>query len=204
MASFTVASGKCVQYDGRLRYGGNGTTYVVNDTYDNYLSSVDDVAAGNITMVVDFVNNVDSDASETYVSKTVDFSTTAAKGVATHRVFDVTGAVRTKILAECTTSLVGSANTAVIALGTGNGTSSFIGGTSAELIDAGEVWCDSTVTETDGAYGTLILDKVVVSTPIGYEIGTASMSTGVITFHCWYTPLNATGNVQTGNLSTMA
>jgi hypothetical protein len=201
LASFTVTSGKCVEYDGRLKYGGNGITYTVNDTRENYLNSLADVSAGNITIVTDF-NNVIS-AEEGYISKTVDFSLPAAKGTGTHSVFDVTGLVRMKVVPVCTTTLVASANTATICLGTADNSSGWIGGTSTNIIAAGDIWFDSSPTKTNAGYASAVFDKLVFSQAVGYEVATNSMSTGAITFHCWFTPMDATGNVTAGNLSTM-
>lgn len=201
MASIIVSGSAAVQYDDKNLYPGS-TVYKVEDTYANYLKYVDDAAAGLVTISTAFNNVVNLD--ETYISKTVDFSAAAANTIGNHRVFDVTGTVRMKLWAVCATDLVGSANTAVLALGTGNGTSGFIAGTSAEAIDAGDIWCDTTPTEKDGAYSTLILDKAVVSSPVGYELSTAKLSTGVIIFHCLWTPLSPTGAVAVGNLSAMA
>jgi hypothetical protein len=202
LASFTVASGKCVQYDGRLRYGGDGTTFTVADTYENYVKSLADISASLITIVTGFTNVVNLE--ENYLTVEVDFSESANKGIATHEVFTVTGAVRMKVLAECTTDMVPSAEGGLICLGVEDATSAWIAATSMSIIAANEIWCDSTPTETNGAYGTVVLDKVVISKDVGYQIATASASTGVITFHCWWTPLNATGAVAAGHLSTMA
>lgn len=203
MSSFTVASGKCVLYDGRLKYGGNGTTFTVEDTYENYIKSLVDITAGNITMVSNFTNVVNNE--ETYLTKTVDFSTAANSSIGTHELFAVTGNVRMKLLAQCTETLVNASGAAVIALGTDASTSAFIGGTSVGLINSGEVWGSSSPATKQGAYGTVVLDKVVLGgLDVGYEVAGSSVSAGIVIFHCWAMPLDATGAVATSNLSAMS
>jgi hypothetical protein len=201
LASIIVSGSAAVYYDGRTLYPG-ATVYAVEDTYENYVKYVADAADSLVTISEAFTDTLNS--NENHLEVTVDFSTAAAKSIATHRVFDVTGLVRMKITPVCTTNLVASANTAVIAFGTAGGASQFIGGTSAELIDAGEIWADSSPTETNLNYSSAVIDKVVFSQAVGYEIATAVMSTGVITFICDWTAMNATGNVTAGNLSAMA
>lgn len=200
MASFTVTSGKCVQYDGRLRYGGDGTEYTVKDNYENYVKSAADVVAGLITIVDAFSNDVNNE--EQYLCKTVDLSNADANTIGTHEVFTVTGAVQMKVLAECTTDVVGSANTITMSFGDETAASGWIAGTSGEAIDAGEFWF-STTPAKGATTASAKLDRVVSGNDIGYEIATAKASTGIIKFHCWYTPLNNTGAVAAGTLSSL-
>jgi hypothetical protein len=201
LATLYVTGSAAVQYDGRTLYPGSGI-YTVTDNYANYLKSLADISASLISVDTGFTNNVNM--VEDYLAVDVDFSETATKGVATHELFTVTGVVRMKVLPVCTTDLVPSAEGGLICLGTETSTSEWIAATSVSIIAAGEVWCDSTPVETNGAYGTLVLDKIVVSKDIGYQIATASLSTGGMTFHCWWTPLSPDGNVVAGNLSAMS
>ncbi len=203
MATIIATGSVMVQYDGKNIYPAGGS-YPVVDSYDNYQKYLTDVSAGIVSAgATGFTNVVNLD--ETYIYKTVDFSTVSAQTVGTHEVFTVTGMVRMKILAECTETLVGSVNTTEIAFGTDTSGSAWIGGTSANIIASGEMWCDSSPTEVQGAYSTVVLDKVVTAgKDIGYTVGTTEVSAGIMTFHCWWSPLNSSGAVATGHLSTMA
>lgn len=201
MASIIVSGSAAVQYDGRTLYPG-ANVYSVTDNFDNYTKYLADSGNSLVTISVAFDNTIN--LTEQHLTKTVDFSVAANKTIATHELFTVTGAVRMKVTAKCTESLVASANTGLISLGTEDAASGWIAGTSVEIIDVGEYWCASTAPGTNGAYTTLTLDKIVLSKDVGYEIGTAIMSTGVIVFDCYWTPLSADGLVVTGNLSAMA
>lgn len=128
-----------------------------------------------------------------YLAVPITFAAGTTGSVATHEIFTVTGLVRVKIIAVCTVNLAGA--TATIKLGTENNTAAFIAQTTGTDIDAGELWYDATPTTTEDTTSTVVLDKVVNAADIGYEVETAALSAGAITFHCWYTPLDSTGAV---------
>jgi hypothetical protein len=120
--------------------------------------------------------------------------TTGAVGQ--HETFTVTGAVRMKMLIECTDTLTDAGNGATIQFGVAGATDLFIAASDTDLIATGEAWCDATPTETAGAYSTLVLDKVVMGgIDVGYEVAVEAITGGTLIFHCWWEPLNATGAV---------
>jgi len=128
-----------------------------------------------------------------YLTVPITFASGTTGSVATHEIFTVTGLVRVQIIAVCSTNLAGA--TATIKLGTENNTAGFIAQTTATDVDAGELWYDATPTTTEDVTSTVVLDKVVNGADIGYEVETAAISGGVMTFHCWYAPLDSTGAV---------
>lgn len=132
-------------------------------------------------------------AHPNYIANSITFVAGTTGAVATHEIFTVTGLVRLRIIAECTVNLAGA--TATIKLGTENNTAAFIAQTTGTDIDAGELWYDATPTTTEDTTSTVVLDKVVNAADVGYEVETAALSAGAITFHCYWTPLNSTGAV---------
>jgi hypothetical protein len=195
LASFTVASGKAVQYDGKMRYGGAGITYTVTDNYDNYLQSLDDVTAGNITMVTSFTNNINM--TEQYTSVDVDFTESKYSGVGSHKIFSVTGVNRIKLYTECIASGVNAGGSAAICFGVTGSTSAFIASTPVSLFtNTNRFWVDSTPAETHTTYASAVIDQVIPGgINVGYEIATSAPSGGTLRFHCLWTPLSPSGAV---------
>jgi hypothetical protein len=203
LASFTVASGKCVQYDGKMLYGGNGTTYTVADNRANYLQSLTDISAGNITIVAGFTNNVN--LTEQYLSVDANLAQAAWNTVASHKVFNVTGAVRMRMYNECTVAGVNTAGSAQICYGLAGSTSAFIAQTPISQFGIGDMWIDATPAETHATYGSAIIDQVIVGgVDVGYEITGSAPSGGTIRFHCLWTPLSADGAVTAGTGSALS
>lgn len=118
--------------------------------------------------------------------------------VASHEIATVTGAVKMRILAECTALLDGA--TATIELGTANNTAEIIAQTTGTDLDATEIWSGATPdVECLVGAGNAILEVVVIGgTDVGYTVGTAALTAGTIIFHIWWTPLDATGAVAAG------
>lgn len=105
----------------------------------------------------------------------------------------ITGAVRLRMLIECTDSIVGAGS---IQFGVAGATTAFIASTTGTDIDVGDAWTDATPTETYGNFSSLIFDKVILGgTDVGYEITGATLTGGTLVFHVWYEALNATGAV---------
>lgn len=130
--------------------------------------------------------------SANYLSVPITFAALTTGSVATHELFTVTGLVRVKIIAEVTLDVAG---TGTIELGVENDTDAYIATTTGTDLDTGELWYDATPTTVTDTTTTVILDKIVNGEDIGYEIKTNTLTGGSITFHLWYTPLNATGAV---------
>jgi hypothetical protein len=140
-----------------------------------------------------------------YLGVSVDLSNATWNTAATHEVFTITGLVRMRLLVECTETVIQSAGTAIICLGTDSGSSGWIAGTSAAAIGLGEIWSTSTPTLTDGNFSTLSFDKIVSNgKDVGYEIGTAPISDGTLVFHCWWEGLNSSGVVAAGSGGVLA
>jgi len=192
LASFTVASGACVQYDGKMLYGTG--TYTVIDSKNNYDKSLIDITAGNITMVTSFSNNINM--TEKYTSVDVDLSLAKFNTVASHKLFSVDGVVRTKIYAECISAGVNAGGSAAICLGVAGSTSAFIASTPVSQFASSELWIDATPAETHATYGSALIDQVIAGgIDIGYEISGSAPSGGTLRFHCLWTPLSPSGAV---------
>lgn len=144
-----------------------------------------------------------------YLAVTADMTSATWNTVASHEVFTVTGMVRMRVLVECTGTLTDSSDTATIQLGVEGATNAWIGSTGAAgsgsaTISAGEIWMDTSPTETNANFSSAVLDKVVAGgLDVGYEIGTAALTGGTLVFHCWWEPLNATGAVAAGAGGTL-
>jgi hypothetical protein len=202
LAQFTVAAGKCVVYDGRNLYH-RTDAYSVEDTLYNYQKSVKDVADGLIVITEAFTNVVNME--EQYLCVIADMTSATWNTVATHTLFGTTGGVQMKIIPECTGSLTAGAG-ATIGLGVEGATGAFVADTDFALIDVGEVW-DTAIDGTITSYGdstALGLDKKVFGgLSVGYEVKTNALTGGSIAFHCYWTPLNATGSVVAGDGSAL-
>lgn len=139
-----------------------------------------------------------------YLSVTADLSSSTWNTVASHEVFTVTGLVRMRVLIECTETLTDAADGASIQFGVEGATNAWIASTGAagaggNTIAAGEIWCDTSPTETHGNTGTLVLDKIVAGgLDVGYEITGAALTDGTLVFHCWWVPVGPTGRVTAG------
>lgn len=125
-------------------------------------------------------------------SVAITFAAGTTGSVATHEILTVTGLVRIRMIAVCSTNVAGTGS---IQLGTEDATNGWIASTTGTDIDAGEIWIDATPTETNGNYSTLVLDKVVNGVDVGYEVTANTLTGGVVTFYYWWEPLNSTGAV---------
>jgi hypothetical protein len=202
LASFTVASGKCVQYDGKTLYGGT-TVYTVKDNRDNYLQSLKDIANSNITMVTGFTNNVN--LTEQYLAVDVNLGSATWNTVATHKIFDVTGAVRMKMYVQCISAGVNTAGSAQICFGLAGSTSAFVAQTPVSQFGISDMWIDATPAETHATYGSAIIDQVIVGgIDVGIEATGSAASGGLLRFHCLWTPLSADGAVVAGGGSALS
>jgi hypothetical protein len=195
MASFTVASGTCVQYDGKLRYGGTGATFTVTDNLANYNQSLTDVSNGKITMVTAFNNNLNMTEQYAYVD--VDLSLAKYNSIASHKIFTVAGVNRVKLYTECIASGVNAGGSAAIHYGVVGSTSAFIASTPiSQFTNINRFWMDATPAETHATYGSALIDQVIPGgINIGYEITGSAPSGGTLRFHCLWTPMSPSGQV---------
>jgi hypothetical protein len=141
-----------------------------------------------------------------YIALSVDLTSATWNTQAAHEILTVTGAVRVKILVECTETLTDAGDAATLALGTANNTAAWITSTSAagagdaNQLDAGEAWIDATPADDyTGTTATFILDfTVLAGDDVGYTIGGSAITDGTLIFHMWWTPLDSTGAAVVG------
>jgi hypothetical protein len=105
--------------------------------------------------------------------------------------FTVTGTIRCKLLAKCTTNLAGAS--ATLSVGTALSAAGLIALTTATDIDAGEIWHDA---NPDASVElSSVLTEKIVSQDIKATVGTANITSGVIVFTLYWYPLSYDGNV---------
>lgn len=105
--------------------------------------------------------------------------------------FTVTGTVMVVIFGHCTTLLAGA--TATLEIGVTGNTAALIAQTVATDIDAGEVWRDATPAVSAETLNDPLV--IVAGADIIETVGTADITSGVITYYCLWLPLSADGNV---------
>jgi len=135
-----------------------------------------------------------------YLPVTIDFTSVTWNTVATHEVFTVTGLARVRLIPICTENMAGLNN---MKLGTASNivAAPWVATTLKVDIDATEAWLTATPAPTfpvPGGAGTGVIDAIVSTDDIGYEIETADASDGTIVFHLWWTALDPTATVVAG------
>lgn len=100
--------------------------------------------------------------------------------------FNVTGTVRMRILAKCTTNLAGAS--ATLEVGTALSTAGLIAQTTATDIDANEIWHDASPDTSIEA--TTVLTEKIVSQDVIQTVGTANITAGKIVYTCLWYPLS--------------
>lgn len=139
--------------------------------------------------------------------KTITFYGDTADSVGDHdgasdpfTIFTVTGSVKARVLAVCTTDLTG--DTATVEVGTENDTAEIIEQTTATDIDAGDLWHDATP-DSDIEESSVMSEYVIANgADIVGTCGTANVTGGVIDFYCFWYPLSEDGNVETTIVSS--
>jgi len=127
-----------------------------------------------------------------YIRVPITFAALTTGAVGSHEILTVTGAVRVRIIPECTVNVAGAGT---IELGVAGDTDIMLGTTTGTDIDAGKFWLDTSPAELAFNFSSVI-DKVIAGgLDIGYEIKTDTLTGGEIVFHCFYEPLNNTGAV---------
>ena len=121
---------------------------------------------------------------------------------AAHEVATITGAVRMTIIPEIVTTVVSVGDTGTVALGDATTTNSLIAATTmgAGLAATGELWVDASLDDTLAIESKIDALTFVIANgkDIGYTVATNALSDGSITFHIFWTPINATGAVVAG------
>ena len=122
--------------------------------------------------------------------KTVVFATGTTGAIGNHDIFTVTGAAHVVVVGYCTADLTGA--TATISLGTDGVVAGLIALTTATTIDNGMIWFDTAPSECETLTS---LGGAWVSDNISYDVLTAPIDTGTITFVCFWTPVSANATV---------
>lgn len=126
---------------------------------------------------------------------------------ASHEIATVTGAVMMTILPQITTTVVSVSDTGTLTLGDETTADSLITVTTmgSGLGATGEWWVDDSLADTVviGSQVEALTFVVGNGKDIGYTVATNAMSGGAITFHIWWTPLDATGSVVAGAGGTL-
>ena len=107
-------------------------------------------------------------------------------------IFTVTGTVRGRVYAVCTTTLTIVA-TATLEVGTAKNTAGVIAQTAGDAIDVDEIWHDASPDASVEAL-TTVAEKIINQDVIG-TTATANITAGVIKFICVWTPVSSDGNV---------
>lgn len=108
-------------------------------------------------------------------------------------IFTVTGTVKIKLYAICSTLLEGGS--ATIEVGVTGGTALLIAQTTATTIDLNEIWHDAT-SDSPVELDTVAPEKIVAnSLNIIGTTATANITAGVIKFICIWKPITRDGNV---------
>jgi len=113
--------------------------------------------------------------------------TTGAVGAAT--LFTVTGVVSMRIFAVCSSDLT-SGGAATIEVGISGNTAALIAQSTATAIDNGEIWLDTSPATVEALPALQIVKNDVIQT-----IGTTTITGGVLTYYCLWTPISEDGNV---------
>ena len=140
-----------------------------------------------------------NDDHPNYFTVTLNGASATWNTVAAHEIAIVTGTVRMRILAECTTDLTTGGGAATIELGTPNNTAEIIAVTTGTDLDDTEIWKDGTPDVESVASADAVRDFVVVSgTDVGVTIKVAALTAGLINFHIYWTPLSSGAMVVAG------
>jgi len=108
-------------------------------------------------------------------------------------IFTVTGDVEVKVVAIGKTNLVGSS--ATLEVGISGNTAALIAQSSAEAIDAGEIWHDATPDSGIELSSVVTQNIIANGADIIGTVGTANITSGAIRFLCLWRPLSRTGVV---------
>lgn len=154
------------------------------------------------------VSDAPSKNHPNYFIITADMTSVTWNTVAAHEIVTVTGACRVQIMVETTATIVTTGTNGTMALGYEGNTSAIFSATALDAALTGDVWSavygSAATTPASGADAQSalthgIFDVVVVTgKDIGYTIATNAATTGTLTFHVWWTPLDSTGACAAG------
>jgi hypothetical protein len=148
-----------------------------------------------------------------YFTVTADMTSSTWNTAAAHEIATVTGACRVQILVEVTATIVTTGTNGTIALGFEGNASAMFSATALDAAVTGDVFSavygsaattPASGAEYQSALTHCVFDVVsVTGKDIGYTIATNAATTGTLTFHVWWTPLDSTGAVTAGAGGTL-
>jgi len=145
-----------------------------------------------------------------YFVVTADMTSATFNTIASHEIATVTGMVQMVVIPQCTSTLTDAADGASIQLGIEGTTTALIAstgaaGAGANTIATNEFWLDATPADVIVTRTALDALTFVVGggLDVGYEITGAALTGGTLLFHCWWSPLDATGAVAAGAGGTL-
>lgn len=107
--------------------------------------------------------------------------------------FTVTGSVRFRLMAVCTTIIAGAS--ATIEVGTTKSTANIIAQTTATNIDADEIWHDASPDNNVETAATIVENVLGGGQDIIQTIATANITSGVILYIVRYLPFSKDGKI---------
>ena len=117
-------------------------------------------------------------------------------------IFTVTGLVKARLVAVCTTSLTEAGGTATIEVGITGATAIFMPTETATQIDAGQIWLNDAgnatyaiIGEEDAAADNLPL-YLLNGNDIILTVKTANVANGDLDFYCIWEPISDDGNLE--------
>lgn len=128
----------------------------------------------------------------TYTSASVTMAAGTTGAVNEHEMLAVTGLCRVRGLIVCTDTLT-SAGSPIISFGDAgvDAVDNIIGGTLATEIAVGEIWHNASPSIDAVPYANAMWDYVSNGADLGYEITTATVTGGALTFHFWWQALSS-------------
>lgn len=121
-------------------------------------------------------------------SKSITYIASTTGAVATTTLFTVTGTVACNVFAVCSTDLTGSGT---LEVGTETSTATLCDQQAATAIDNHEIWHNAVIA-VGGQVGASVH---IINESIIQTIATNTVTAGVLTFYCLWTPMSTDGNV---------
>jgi hypothetical protein len=156
-----------------------------------------DTAISNVGTIDTIIDELATRATPRIARKAYTFNAT---GVSTIPIFTVTGAVKVKLYAICTTGLTPAVAGATVSLGVVGTVAQFIAATLAADFTAGELWYSATPTtviDLDSVVSAGIIAKTVIGdgADIVIDVAVQAITSGVIEFMCEWEPITTNGAV---------
>lgn len=108
-------------------------------------------------------------------------------------VFTITGTIKLKLYAVCTTILAGAS--ATLELGVSGNTAKLIAQTTATDIDANEIWHDATPDSAVELSSVSVENIIANGLDVIGTVGTANITSGVIKFVALWKPVSKDGSL---------